>query len=65
MNKTCETCAFFVLREWTEKSGFCRRFPPTILINVHLPKNFISTFSDCLTTDWCGEWRKEEDEENE
>lgn len=53
---TCYTCRFWEgqgLRGRGPK-GVCHRFPPVVT-----PRNPDGRFPVTLTTDWCGEWKRD------
>jgi hypothetical protein len=53
---TCYTCRFWEgqgLRGRGPK-GVCRRFPPVVT-----PRNPDGRFPVTLSTDWCGEWKRD------
>lgn len=53
---TCYTCRFWVgqgLRGRGPKGG-CRRFPPVVT-----PRDPDGRFPVTLSTDWCGEWKRD------
>lgn len=55
-NDTCYFCCFWIgqgLRERGPK-GVCRRFPP--VVTSRRPDG---AFPVTLSTDWCGEWKRE------
>ncbi|NYZ12080.1 hypothetical protein HL658_05925 [Azospirillum sp. RWY-5-1] len=53
---TCYTCRFWegLGMRGRGPKGVCRRFPPVVT-----PRNPDGRFPLTLTTDWCGEWRRE------
>lgn len=76
MNKTCETCAFYVRNREHDINGECRRFPtvwPTEFDNGEVGLICYRAqwcYPPVDQDEWCGEWRKKEDikkedEENE
>lgn len=62
----CDACVFF--EEWTDKDkkdrptdclgdGFCRRFPPTLVVIGRIGRDLLGRFPRVVKKSWCGEWR--------
>ncbi len=56
MNRRCDKCEWWV---GVEGFGDCRKLPPRILTDV------TSVFPITEDSDWCGEFKEKEQEENE
>lgn len=73
MKKTCETCAAF-LEIYEGGVGECRLNPPVFTLStVHGLNTYSNTyeissgfeFPEVTSAEWCLQWRKKEDEEND
>jgi hypothetical protein len=65
----CKTCKFFIILEQGAKSGWCRRYPPTVVVNNAQNYNredgswdgiysYAETaYPEVDNDDWCGEFK--------
>lgn len=56
--KICGTCIFFYRESTIDKSGQCRRNPPTVFFAGYDPASF---FPEVKVTEWCGEYKPNEE----
>lgn len=63
----CATCIYFCQDpddQYEEGHGDCRRYPPTMVGEASEPGITFSDFPSVSVTQWCGEWRQNEDVEH-
>lgn len=67
MNRTCETCAYFVAKQDPTMGGWCHRYPPTYKTQgVSGTIGAYSALPEVSKYIWCGEWsRKDEESDDE
>lgn len=68
----CEVCRFWLLKPWNPGNGWCRRYPPLPIVNIHANSDGGSYSGDAETeypslhkSDWCGEFQRAEKQEGE
>jgi hypothetical protein len=58
--ESCATCTYFRRHLQNVTEGFCRRFPPVVIIapigNPPAPRP-VSASPNMDEKEWCGEWR--------
>lgn len=53
--ETCASCRFFLLSEPKDEAGYCRRFPPTLIVVNDEPS---TAFPVVRHDEWCGEFKR-------
>ena len=72
MTERCDGCRFW-LQEQDIDGGYCRRYPPTVILLRTLPPLKGSTdmrfatgnrFPNMMPDGWCGEWQPKKEKVN-
>lgn len=53
--ETCASCRFFLLDDPKDEVGYCRRFPPKIIIINDEPESALPVAAH---SEWCGEYHR-------
>ena len=71
-HETCKTCRFWLKNDNMQESGWCRRFPPTVINGISgfdhdysikddthaVYSERICEFPSIGSSRWCGEWKQ-------